>query len=334
VIYDLFAGPGGWDEALHRLGRKDAVGVEKEKNALATRAAAGHRSSGLADGDVARIDPSDLIREHGDCEGLIASPPCQDFSPAGLKRGLNGIRGQMVWQPLRYIEAMNPEWIAMEQVKEVLPLWKLYEEWLRERGYHTWSGMLDAADFGVPQRRRRAILRASRRAVGPPEPTHGDAGMDDLFGAPRAAHVTMAEALGWTGREIILDSRGDGGDGEWKRSAWFTSDRPSRTLGEKARSWVVIPPPGDCPEWPYKRPATTVVGSFRPDIMAAPDWRKDPSVPRQKQPGSVPITIEQALILQDFAVNYPIQGARTRAFEQIGNAIPPGLGIASLKGLL
>lgn len=333
---DLFAGPGGWDEGLHLLGRRDVLGIEFEKNAQATRAAAGHATVFGPDGtsDV-RMDPNFIRTVCSDkIEGLIGSPPCQSFSLAGKKEFLESVKGQLVWEPIRWAEVLEPQWIALEQVPQVLPVWKYMEEVFRDMGYNTWSGELDAAAYGVPQHRKRAILMASRGRVRPPTPTHGPADHDDLFGLPREPYVTMAQALGWTGREVILDSRGDGDGGEWKRSDWFTSDRPSRTLGEKARSWVMVPPPEDCPDWPYKRPATTVVGSFRPDIMAAPGYRKDPKVPRQKAPGSVPITVEQALILQSFPVNYPIQGARTRAFEQVGNAIPPLLAKAILQELL
>ena len=337
TMLDLFAGPGGWDEGLHMLGRRDVIGVEYEKNARATREAAGHATVLEYESDVAKMDIDWLIGKYfpNGLEGLIASPPCQEFSLAGKKGGYDSLRGQLVFEPVRYVERIKPYWIALEQVPTVLPAWKHFEDIFRSWGYNTWSGILDAADYGVPQHRKRAILMASRGRVRPPEPTHGVADHDDLFGAPRADYVTMADALGWTGREIVLDSRGDGDpDGEWQRSGSFGTDRPARTLGEKARSWEVVPPPEDCPAWPYRRPATTVVGSFRPDIMAAPDFRKDPSVPRQKAPDSVPITIEQAMILQGFPVNYPIQGARTRQFEQVGNAIPPPLAAAILKELI
>jgi DNA (cytosine-5)-methyltransferase 1 len=78
----------------------------------------------------------------------------------------------------------------------VLPLWEVYAEELRRLGYSAWCGVLNSADYGVPQVRHRAILIASRvRAVGRPAATHYDPkkGMQ-LFGEP---WVTMAEALGW-----------------------------------------------------------------------------------------------------------------------------------------
>lgn len=291
MILDLFAGPGGWDEGLRRiLGFHNVIGVENEINARATRAAAGHATMDLEGGDVAAIDPSRLAFP---VTGLIASPPCQDFTLAGKQLGLDGVRGKMVYQPIRYIEAIRPEWAAFEQVPQVLPIWKFFEELLRDQGYSTWSGILNSADYGVPQARKRAILMATRNGrVRPPTPTHGPADADDLFGAARTPHVIMADALGWA------------------------RDRPNT------------------PDWVYRRPATTVVGTFRPDKMAGPDWRKDPSVPRQNDPNAVDITLQDALVLQGFPRAYPVQGAKTRQWEQVGNAMPPPLAAAIVKELL
>lgn len=107
----------------------------------------------------------------------------------------------LVAEPARFIAACRPEWVALEQVPSVLPLWRVYAEELRKLGYSVWCGELNAADYGVPQTRKRAILIASRvRRVSRPEPTHYDPrkGMQ-LWGTP---WVSMAAALGWgaTGR--------------------------------------------------------------------------------------------------------------------------------------
>ena len=78
----------------------------------------------------------------------------------------------LVVEPARFILAGVPEWVAMEQVPAVLPLWQVYAAELRRMGYSAWCGKLNAADYGVPQTRERAILIASRvREVGRPEPT-------------------------------------------------------------------------------------------------------------------------------------------------------------------
>ena len=102
----------------------------------------------------------------------------------------------LVAEPARFIYACRPEWVALEQVPAVLPLWQVYAAELRRMGYSAWCGKLNAADYGVPQTRERAILIASRvRQVCRPEPTHyDDRKGGQLWGTP---WVSMAEALGW-----------------------------------------------------------------------------------------------------------------------------------------
>jgi DNA (cytosine-5)-methyltransferase 1 len=109
----------------------------------------------------------------------------------------------LVIEPARFIYAIRPEWVAMEQVPAVLPLWEVYAAELRKMGYSAWTGILNAADYGVPQTRVRAILIASRaREVARPEPTHYDPRKGDQLWGER--WVSMAEALGWgaTGRPV------------------------------------------------------------------------------------------------------------------------------------
>lgn len=75
--------------------------------------------------------------------------------------------------------------------------------------------------------------------------------------------------------------------------------------------------------WVHERPATTIVGSFRPDIVAAPGYRTTTS--RHDAAGSVRVTVTEAAVLQSFPADYPWQGSRTKQYEQVGNAIPPRL---------
>ncbi|GAA3496697.1 DNA cytosine methyltransferase [Streptomyces prasinosporus] len=223
IILDLFAGPGGWSHALSVLGARD-IGLEWDTWACKTRACAGQLTIQT---DVARY-PVWIFS--GRVLGLIASPPCQAWSMAGKRLGLvdqplvhqavtdlaagrdtreqvlsacADPRSLLAAEPMRYLHALNavgePEWVAMEEVPDVLPLWKQYAAVLRAWGFSVWTGILNAADYGVPQTRRRAILLASRvRTAEPPPPTHAQvAEPESLFGPGRARWVSMAQALGW-----------------------------------------------------------------------------------------------------------------------------------------
>ncbi|PKV84334.1 DNA cytosine methyltransferase [Streptomyces sp. TLI_146] len=241
MILDLFAGPGGWSQALAALGVRD-VGLEWDEWACKTRAAAGQLTIRT---DVATYPLWPFL---GRITGLIASPPCQAWSMAGKRLGLvdqplvhqavadlaqgrdtrkqlldacRDPRSLLAAEPMRYLHALHqhgqPEWVAMEEVPDVLPLWRQYAAILRTWGYSAWTGVLNAADYGVPQTRRRAILLASRtRTAEPPPPTHAKlAEPDSLFGPGRARWVSMAEALGWgaTDRPVPTVCAGGGPGG-------------------------------------------------------------------------------------------------------------------------
>lgn len=226
-VVDLCAGV-GWAEGLSKLGVPE-VGIELNDAACATRLAAGHDT---IRGDIARLDPADFAGAFG----LIASPPCQSFSTAGDGDGYEDPRGALVWEPLRWASVIRPEWIVLEQVQTVLPAWQVLAEAFRLLGYRIWTGTLDAANYGLPQNRRRAILIASRiGAALPPQPTHAE-GASLLY----EPWVSMADALGlepgWSydsGQNSVL------GGGEVVRYV-RSCDRPAGTLTTKAAGqWVL-----------------------------------------------------------------------------------------------
>lgn len=298
----------------------------------------------------------------------------------------------LVLEVVRRIMELDPEWVALEQVPEVLPLWELIARRLGERGYSAFALILNSADFGVPQTRRRAILGASRvRQIAPPAPTHTELPQgDDLFGVSLQKWVSMADALGWgwedepsctvssggaeTGgaepfanagyrqrlSEYVLDRRTNskGAGGSMVPTVPVSTDRPAPTVtGAGNFIWAQRrdsgpgaerePRPIDQPShtiraaglgkapagvaWVFERPATTVVGSFKPDVIAAPGYRTD--ISRQDAPGSVSVSVSEAGVLQSFRPDYPWQGAKGKQHEQVGNAIPPLLAAHALHAI-
>ena len=144
----------------------------------------------------------------------------------------------LVIEPARFIRACRPQWVAMEQVPAVLPLWEAYAEEVRAMGYSAWCGKLNAADYGVPQTRIRAILIASRvHQVRRPMPTHYDPrkGMQ-LFGDP---WVSMAEALGWGATIRPVPTVTAGGVAQGGYEPFAKGGRESLDREQEAGRWAL-----------------------------------------------------------------------------------------------
>lgn len=104
-------------------------------------------------------------------------------------------------------------------------------------------------------------------------------------------------------------------------------DQPAPTLyfGQRSNycAWQSRPledQPDDTAR-PYRRPSTTIVGSFKPEIVAAPGYRVKTS--RQNAEGSIKVTQQEAAVLQSFPHDFEWKGGKSKQYEQIGNAIPP-----------
>lgn len=202
LALDLFAGSGGWSVACKNLGITE-VGYEIDKDCIDTREAAGFYTYPM---DVRDVYPNvwrfmGLPDQPSKVDILIASPPCQDFSHAGKRAGLNSERGQLVYEVQRFYRALEPTYICCEQVPAVLPIWREFAQELTELGYSTWAGILHSEQYGIPQTRKRAILigRKGGGPLVPPRASHSkyyprQPGKLDLGVLP---WVSMQEALGW-----------------------------------------------------------------------------------------------------------------------------------------
>lgn len=357
---DLFRGAGGWSVACQRLDIED-WGVEIMPQANATAELAGHKTAWH---DV--WEPQSY-----DFDALIASPPCQTFSAAGKGSGRKALddvlaavrdgswksidrlrevgasvgdeRTALVLSPLHYWWKIRPQWVAFEQVPTVLPVWEACAEEMRAEGYSVWTGNLQAEQYGVPQTRRRAFLIASReRVVRMPTPTHSKyySRSPEKLDAGVEKWVSMAEALPnradhtlRTGVNSAIVGPGPKRDqlmaeGRWRechKPQERPTSAPSPTITSQTSGWVTDP----LPEWSHHRPSTTIVGSFKPEIVAAPGYRT--TVSRQNAPDSVRVSVQEAGVLQSFPADYDWQGAKTKQYLQVGNAVPPLLAEAVLR---
>ena len=196
-VISLFSGAMGLDIGLGKAGLNVVIGQDFDASCVKTMRANGHKVLG---GDIREIQPQQLLDMTGLSVGepflICGGPPCQPFSTAGKRLGINDPRGSLFMGFIRMIDYIRPRFFVMENVKGIMsaplkhvPLSERDESDPDQRlgtvldvilsefdklGYKTVYGVLDAVNYGVPQVRERFVLIGSRddEDVFLPIPTH------------------------------------------------------------------------------------------------------------------------------------------------------------------
>jgi DNA (cytosine-5)-methyltransferase 1 len=154
------------------------------------------------------------------------------------------------------VHAIKPRFVVCEQVRAALPWWEAFAADFELLGYHTWTGLLHAEQYGVPQTRTRAFLLASLDGpVTPPPPTHRRYHSRGAPTRPDDAHllpyVAMRDVIDLDDADLVGFPRGVDDpprsaasyveiDGEpMRRRDLRASDEPALTVTSKGRSWSV-----------------------------------------------------------------------------------------------
>lgn len=286
-------------------------------------------AAGKGAGRAALDDVLDAIRHYDNMFNMLVADYPLSYSVVTAAKALHDFtarrgmdeRTALVITPLLYVDWLLPRYILLEQVPSVLPVWEAYRDELVKRGYSVAVGHVQAEQYGVPQTRRRAVLVA-RRDGGEarlPKPTHSKYHNRNpkVLDGHVLPWVSMGDALGFRNdSEVPVPAHlrsNYGTSGDKDNRGEHTIDQPAPTITSKANR----------NHWVFNRPSTTIVGSFRPDIVAAPGYRKAGDGPRQNQPGSVQVTLEQAAALQSFPAGFRFEGSVNKRFLQVGNAVPP-----------
>lgn len=175
-LLDLFCGAGGLSWGFEKVGFEVSWGLDNWKPAIDTFKA-NHPKAKVYQVDITKVSDSQLKEWFKGTSVIVGGPPCQGFSTAG-KRALDDPRNKLVKEFLRVVKALLPDAFVMENVegftnfnKGALVL-ELIEEF-EKLNYDLTYGVLDAVNYGVPQRRKRFFLigiKGGRPSL--PEPSH------------------------------------------------------------------------------------------------------------------------------------------------------------------
>ena len=316
---DLFSGCGGMSVGLRRAGFSVVGAIEI--NALAARTyRANHPSVHLWHEDIRDVSGARVKRElglrKGELDLLAGCPPCQGFSRLRTLNGTLSVsdrRNDLIFEFLRLVDELRPKAILLENVPGLAKDRRLtrFVAELRALGYHCKHDVLDAALYGVPQRRERLIVLCGLAGEIPFSRTARDSltVRDTFRGMPRA---------------------GRSGD-----PAHDVPHQRSERIVEMIRR---IPQNGgsrrDLPE-KYRLACHARCDGFH-DVYGRMRWDEvsptitsgfvNPSKGRFLHPRAHrAITVREAALLQTFPRRYwfPMDAGKYPVAEMIGNAIPP-----------
>ena len=194
----LFAGAGGLDIGVDAAGFRTVCAVELDPHCVSTLLR-NARSKAVWQVDVRALDPkgmgTSLELKPGELGLLHGGPPCQPFSQIGKKAGIKDPRGQLAFQMVRFAKTAQPAAVLIEQVPKFLDapathdmtMLDVLSDEFAHIGYDLQATVLDAADCGVPQKRKRAIIVAVPKGqafefplVGQRQPTTVGEAINDL----------------------------------------------------------------------------------------------------------------------------------------------------------
>lgn len=340
-IADLFAGAGGLTEGFRQVGFTPVVAVEYDIWAARTYASnfedhvlacpIGEVRVVGADGMLTwtghDVNDEKTAVETPEIDVVIGGPPCQGFSPLGRMNDwdYNDPRNKLWKDYARILDVVQPKVFVIENVPEILKsdefvLLKRHVERLGH-GYEIAAGVLNAAFYGVPQNRKRAIIIGSRvgKPTLPPETLE---------------RTTVRDAIG------DLPLKPDGKNWHIARNPLPSSLVRYQCVPEGGNRFDLMRKrPDITPQcWLDKRTGSTDVFGRMSWNQPAPTIRTEffkPEKGRYLHPKAHrPITIREAARLQTFSDNFVFIGSNVQVAKQIGNAVPVKLAHAIATHLI
>ena len=164
-IVSLFAGAGGMDLGFEKAGFNVVWANEYDRSIWETYES--NHTAPLDRRDVRQINTAEIP----DCDGIIGGPPCQSWSEAGALRGINDPRGQLFYEYIRILHDKQPKFFVAENVSGMLA--DLHRDAVQgiisqfqNAGYDVYIQLLNAANYAVPQDRKRVFYIGFRHDLG------------------------------------------------------------------------------------------------------------------------------------------------------------------------
>jgi DNA (cytosine-5)-methyltransferase 1 len=333
---DLFSGAGGMSVGAMAAGVDICIAVEFDSHAAETYRA-NHPSVNLIQDDIRNV--TNLSGYQFDDEVVVfGGPPCQGFSTSNQRnRSADNPNNWLFREFLRVVSEVKPAWVVFENVRGILEMEEAaffhhVQKGLKNLGYTVATSILNAVDFGVPQKRSRLFIIGSRNGVEVEVPK-----------PPKTSPVTVKAALADLPN---LDNGASFDVGRYKRAPISDYARQMRGDREETYNHIVtrnadyilkryahIPPGGNWENIPdelmgnYTDKSRCHTGIYRrlkwnePSVVIG-NYRKNMLIHPSQDRG---LSVREAARLQSFPDWFRFLGSIGFQQQQVGNAVPPVL---------
>lgn len=301
-VVSLFSAPGGLDLGFKRAGFKIVWANDIDEDAAVTYKH--NLRENIVQGDIRKVDPKDIP----DGDIIIGGFPCLGFTIArGKYRRPDDVHNFLYLEFIRILKAKQTDFFLIENVPGMVKgelFRQLFAKMISDfesAGYRVKYRELNAADYGVPQVRRRIIIVGVRRDLDVdlqyPEPTHAERERVTLEGKRLYRWITLREAIGDLPREPCVS------DSDCPVPNHYGTRHKIKInnyLGNRPLSW--------------DRPAPTILG--RGSRTGGPVIHPHPDLHRR-------LTVRECARIQSFPDDFVFFGSPSAQYAQVGNAVPP-----------
>ena len=345
---DLFCGAGGLSLGMHSQGVTTVLANDIDKN-FASTFKVNHPDCNVICQDIHKIDFKKVvcsINLKDKVDIVSGGPPCQGFSTVG-KKDQKDARNVLFWEFVRVVEEVRPRFVIFENVSGFKKMYqgeafeKLVKE-LEALNYKVTSALLDAVEYGLPQKRQRTIVvgwvEKNKNFIFP-EPSifitkKPLSLMDAISDLPPIMNGSKHDCYKTDPQnEYQIEMR--------KKSITLTEHNASNYGAKMQRILEIIPSGGSVKDLPLElRPKSYFANTYArllPDKPAPTITRNfgTPSSSRCIHPfENRALSTREGARLQGFPDSYIFCGGKTNKNLQIGNAVPPILGSIIMQGIL
>ncbi|WP_409199315.1 DNA cytosine methyltransferase [Methanobrevibacter sp. DSM 116169] len=334
TVIDLFCGIGGFSKGFEMAGFDVILGIDNWNIALDTFKK-NHNNTKIIEADLTEIDDKIFYEYENKIDVIIAGPPCQGFSMCG-KRDTDDERNELFNEVIKAVKIIKPEFVIIENVVGLLSMDNVNGESVKDiikkelcdLGYDVEYSTLNAADYGVPQNRKRVFFIGSKnKKVNFPKKLDKIVTVGDALSNIPDVDINKYDSPKTEFQKLMSEGEKN-----------IYNHDPMNHNKNVLNRIKHVPPGGNWKDIPpevydvkgnhsnnYKRldpnkPSITIKHAIKSMII-------HPNFDRV-------ITAREAARLQSFPDSFVIEGNKTEQHQQLANAVPPLLGYSIANELI